>query len=140
MSPLFQTKPVIEVHLIGISEADHAQWSQYSMSRYWQPNDALRRSANKKVMSFGSGRPDVHVLTADDPIWKQWLSAGATRLYVLAFLPRHFDDAPGALDPRRRILPLDQCRWKRKRNQTIRLTLLPTEVRVDTKPLAGKGG
>ena len=134
----FTTKPVIEVHLVGVSESENNMWANYSMSRYWGADDRLRQSAPKFVMSFGPNKPESQTLAADNPIWQTWLNAGATRLYVLAFLPERFDDAPGDQDPRRRILPLDKCKWPDQGKQAIRVTLLPSNVRVDTAPVAGK--
>ena len=138
LSPAFgANKPAIEVHLVGVSDAEQSMWSTYSMSKYWQePNNPLRANANKYVMSFGQGRPDAQVLRKNDPIWEKW--KGATRLYVLAFLPGRFEDGPEDRDPRRRILPLDQCRWPQKDQQQIRVTLLPSNVQVETSPLAEK--
>lgn len=137
LSPTFTSKPAIEVHLVGVSDSDQAMWSTYSMSKYWQePNNPLRANASKYVMSFGQGKPDSQTLKKTDPIWEKW--KGATHLYVLAFLPGKFDDGPDDRDPRRRILPLDKCRWPQKEAQEIKVSLLPSNVMVETPPLSQK--
>jgi hypothetical protein len=140
LSPAFgASKPAIEVHLVGVSDAEQSMWNTYSMSKYWQePNNPLRANANKYVMNFGQGRPDAQVLRKADPIWEKWKAAGATRLFVLAFLPGRFEDAPADQDARRRVLPLDQCRWPQKDQQQIKVVLLPSNVSVETPPLAEK--
>jgi hypothetical protein len=138
LSPTFgANKPAIEVHLVGVNEPDQSMWSDVSMSRYWQePNNKLRTSANTYVMNFGQGRPDTQTLKKTDPIWQKW--SGATRLYVLAFLPGSFPDGAGDRDPRRRILPLNKCQWPQKEEQQIKITLLPSNIMVETPPLPEK--
>jgi hypothetical protein len=138
LDPKFAGRPVIEVHLVGVNDSEDRFWSTYSMTRYWGSEDKLRQNAPKYVMSFGPGKPDTQTLTADNKIWNDWLSRGATRLYVLAFLPEKFDDAPGDQDPRRRILPLDKCQWPQQDKQTIKITLLPSNVQVETSPVKSK--
>jgi hypothetical protein len=138
LDPRFTSKPAIEVHLVGVNDSEDRMWNTYAMSKYWSASDTLRQSAPKYVMSFGQGKPDSQTLSADNKIWNDWLSRGATRLYVLAFLPEKFDDAPGDQDPRRRILPLDRCQWPMQDKQTIKITLLPSNVQVETSPMKGK--
>jgi hypothetical protein len=138
LSPAFgASKPAIEVHLVGVSDSDQSMWSNQSMSQYWQePNNRLRSSATTYVMNFGQGKPDTQTLKKTDPIWQKW--SGATKLYVLAFLPGRFNDGAGDQDPRRRILPLNKCQWPQKEAQQIKVTLLPSNISVETPPLSDK--
>src|SRR5688500_1513775 len=134
LDPSFAGKPVIEVHLVGINDSEDRYWNQYSMTRYWSSDDKLRQTAPRHVMQFGPNKPDSQTLSADHALWNTWLSRGATKLYVLAFLPEKFDDAPGDTDPRRRILPLDRCKWPQADKQQIKVKLLPSNVEVETPP------
>ena len=138
LDPSFAGKPVIEVHLVGINDAEDKFWNTYSMTRYWSSDDKLRQNAPRYVMQFGPNKPDSQTLPADNNIWNTWLQRGATKLYVLAFLPEKFDDAPGDMDPRRRILPLDHCKWPQGEKQQIRVKLLPSNVEVETPPGSAK--
>ena len=134
LDPSFAGKPVIEVHLVGINDAEDGYWKGYSMTKYWSSDDKLRQTAPRHVMQFGPNKPDSQTLAADHAVWNTWLSRGATKLYVLAFLPEKFDDAPGDTDPRRRILPLDRCKWPQADKQQIKVKLLPSNVEVETPP------
>jgi hypothetical protein len=66
-------------------------------------------------------------------LWQKWESQHATKLFILAGLPGHRPDAKKNADPRRRILPLDRCRWENKQ-QTIRCVLRPESIEVVTPP------
>lgn len=101
----------IEVNVIAVNDVEFKRWEEMSMNAYWEPDNAVRKSAKKFVMTFGQDHPSRQVLTRQDPIWKNWLDERkATKVLVLAYIPWLRADKPGTADPRRIILPLDP--WK----------------------------
>lgn len=125
--------PTIRVDLVGVNDVDLSAWQAKSMSEYWQPNDALRTSAEfKHTMTFTEGRTAPQMLAKKDPIWNEWKSRGAMHLLVLADLPGAHQDLPGDTDARRVVLPLDSSRWEA--NQQIKILLQRAGVRCETPP------
>jgi len=115
----------IEVHIVAVNDVELPRWEHMSMSDYWEPDNPIRTSAVKYVMTFGEGSPDSQVLAKSDPIWKTWLKQRkAKHLLVLAFLSGIKDQA-GMPDPRRIILPLDPSKWENRYwgNDTIKIQL-----------------
>jgi hypothetical protein len=103
------------VDLVGVNPSQKRQWEEKSMTDYWGSADALRSSTRKMTFEFSS--PDKpQGISAKDPIWKEWLGAGATEVLVLADIPNlgRRDDKAGDADARRRVLPLDPKRWAKK--------------------------
>lgn len=111
----------MEVDLVVITPSQRDKWQDYSMTRYWDYNDAMRASVAgvTKKMIFDPAKPAAQTLPDNDPLWKTWLAGAndkdAPELYILAQLPGSWeaakDDAPGNKDKRRLILPLGKCRW-----------------------------
>jgi hypothetical protein len=101
----------VEVDLVGINEKQNERWQNYSMTKYWQPGDALSGSVQVKKLIFDPGNTSAQTLSSSDPIWDTWLKDGANRLYVLTLLPGITADAEGDKDPRRQIEPLACYRW-----------------------------
>ncbi len=103
----------IQVDIVGVNDVEFRRWQQVSMNEYWEPDNAMRRSAKKVVMTFGEGYPSTQVLQDDNPIWKVWKDERqATRLFILAYMPWIQADQPGDADPRRIILPLKPDCWE----------------------------
>ena len=103
----------IEVHLVGVNRFEKDQWEGMSMTKYWEPENKLRRSAKDYtyVIKFGQG-PCENVLGKKDPIRRVWKSRKAEYLLVLADLPGLFPDLPGNADARRLRLPaLNSACW-----------------------------
>jgi hypothetical protein len=98
-------KASVLVDLVGVSGSDQMVWQNYSMTKYWKEGDPMRRDAKKVVADF-SAQTLTFTLAKNDPIWDQWLRAGAVNLAVLAYLPGRFEDVPGNADPRRRMVSL----------------------------------
>ncbi|MCD6303485.1 MAG: hypothetical protein J7M21_00810 [Planctomycetes bacterium] len=102
----------IEVNLVGVNEIEYQRWQQMSMNAYWEPDNPIRASAKKIVMTFGQGHDSKQTLKKNDPIWNVWLKQRKAKyLFVLAYMPWITADQPGQADPRRIILPLDIKRW-----------------------------
>ncbi len=102
----------IQIDLIGANPvSDLPKWQTTSVTEYWQPDNAQRRDADKGVLQFGPGKPNVQTFASTDPVWNRWLSTGATYLVVLVDLPGISADREGNADPRRLILPLDVKKW-----------------------------
>jgi len=141
----FDDRPAIDVHIIARNAAESARWENYSMSSYWRPGDLTREGIGdaKYVMHFGPDKPTTQSFSPkSDPkewqrLWAKWEGQHATQLFILAFLPGNpsqpFEDRPGNLDPRRRVLPLDRCRWNANQ-QTIRCVLKSDSIEVLTPP------
>ena len=142
----FEDSPAIDVHIIAKNKSESPRWENYSMGSYWRPGDPVREGTGddqRYVMHFGPGKPTTQSFSPKDTpkdwerLWKKWESQRATKLFILAFLPgdpaRPFEDRPGSLDPRRRVLPLDRCRWNKKQ-QTIRCVLKSDSIEVLTPP------
>jgi|SRR4051812_37207955 hypothetical protein len=101
------------VDLVPVNPSQKRQWEEKSVTEYFGASDPLRASARK--MTFELSEPDKpQVLSVKDKIWQEWLSIGATEVFVLADLPNmgRKDDKSGDGDARRRILPLDSNRWE----------------------------
>ena len=102
------------VDLVGVQGLSLPRWEAYDMVKYWREGDPMRRDADKKMLNFVSGQATSQSLEMTDPKWEQWKTKGVTHLLVLADLPIAQASLPGTQDPRRQILPLDQCSWPDK--------------------------
>jgi hypothetical protein len=103
----------VEVHLVGVSRFKKEQWENYSMTKYWQPNNQLRKSASEytHVIQYGKA-PCERKLLKDNLIRKKWETQKAEYLFVLVDLPGIFEDAQGNADARRLRLPaLNSKEW-----------------------------
>ncbi len=122
----------VQIDLVGANElADLPKWQSYSVTEYWQPNNAFRRDALKSTMQFGRGKPNTQMLLASDPHWADWLRTGALHLVIVADLPGAVTDQMGNADPRRLILPLDRAAWGRK-VETIEILVQESGLRLMT--------
>lgn len=102
----------VQVDLVGVNTiTDLPKWQSYSVTEYWQPQNAFRRDAQKYSMQFGRDTAKSFSLDSTDPVWSQWLKTGATNLVLVADLPSASADQAGNADPRRLILPLDAAAW-----------------------------
>jgi hypothetical protein len=104
----------VEVDLVGVNSSQLAQYTSYSMTKFWTEGDALRENAVKKVLAFGPDLPTWQRFEIDDPIWGKWKQDHDQYLFVMVFLPGIFTDAEGERDARRAILPLAKNRWDGK--------------------------
>lgn len=103
----------IEINFVGVNETEYRRWEQMSMNDYWEPDNRMRTSAIKYVLTFGEGHPKKQMLKISDPIWREWVTKRqANHLFVMAYLPWIQEDSPGNADPRREILPLERGRWE----------------------------
>lgn len=109
--------PSVELHLLGMTQADSQMMERRSMTEYWNPN-RRQDSWERSVMQFGTGKETRQVLRYKDFIWTQWNRGGAERLVVLADLPGVFQDRDSLEDPRRLVIPLKRTRlWIKPRLQ-----------------------
>jgi hypothetical protein len=122
----------VQIDLVGANElADLPKWQSYSVTDYWQPNNAFRRDALKSTMQFGRGKPNTQTLLGTDPHWADWLRTGALHLVIVADLPGAVTDQMGNADPRRLILPLDRAAWGRG-VETIEILVQESGLRLMT--------
>ena len=102
----------VQVDVVGVNTlADLPKWQSYSVTEYWQPQNAFRRDAHKYSMQFGRETPKSLTLASTDPIWADWLRTGSMNVVLIADLPGAAADQAGNADPRRLILPLDAAAW-----------------------------
>jgi hypothetical protein len=105
----------VPVDLVGVNANQRSQWEQKSVTEYWGDADPMRRSARKHTLEFNQPG-QTHKLAEADDIWQRWLvEGGAGSVFVIADIPGmgRPNDAPGAADPRRRILPLNPKAWEK---------------------------
>ncbi len=117
----------VEVDLIGATEREKAFWESYSIDKYWEPGDPVRRDAEKYSLRLDNGR--ARALAVPDPIWNKWLNRGALYLVVIAQLPGDFKGL--ARDPRREVLSLDKRNWKTS-NARLEIEIQERQIRVLT--------
>jgi hypothetical protein len=139
----------MQVDIVAINPNEHQRWRDYSMTRYWQADDAMRKSAVVFTMTLDAEKNPSQTLSATDPIWGKWL-AGANekdppKLYVLAQIKKNWsaaDDKPENKDSRRQIIPLGSCRWDKNLGSppSVKLTVKPTAIVTDTQPKMDKPG
>jgi hypothetical protein len=110
--------PAIEVHVVGVNEANLQKFQNYFLDDYFDPGkpDSLRADVlswgGDKVLEFGPNDKQPKMIAGNDPVWDNWKKTGATHLLVLQNYPRTIQDHPLArADPRYLDLPLDQNRW-----------------------------
>jgi hypothetical protein len=103
----------IQIDVIGANEiSDVPRWNTVLVTEYWQPNNPMRRDANKAVLQFSPGKANTQSLLSTDPIWNRWLASGADYLVVLVDLPGFVSERrEGNADPRRLVLPIDGRKW-----------------------------
>lgn len=125
--------PQVTVDLVGLNDTQVSAWTNKSMTAYWTPSDRMRAEARgvRHEMTFGPGNAGPKTLSKTDPIWETWKSRGAMHLFVLADLPGASGDQPGDADGRRKILPLDKCRWDK---DTIRFQVQSSQIECLTPP------
>jgi hypothetical protein len=121
----------VQVDLVGVNATDLPKWQNYSVTQYWQPDNPLRRDAQKYAMQFSINTPNTQVLLDNDPHWAEWLPTGASQLVIIADLPGVITDQAGNADPRRLILPLDRAAWGRDVN-TIDILVQESGLRLMT--------
>lgn len=126
----------VDIHLIGANAlSDLPKWQTISVTDYWKPENRHLRDAEKAVLQFGPGKPNVQTFSSTDPIWSRWLSTGALHLVVLVDLPGISSDRDGNADPRRLILPLDVKKWPSD-VKTVELRIQESGIRLLT-PIKG---
>src|SRR6478672_13098985 len=105
----------ILVDIVGVNSSTLPRYQAYPMENYWKSNDPLRHDAPKYVMNFVSGKSLTNSLAVTDPQWEKWKALGVTHLMIFADLPpAGLVAGQGNADPRRQVLPLDECNWPSK--------------------------
>jgi hypothetical protein len=127
----------VAVDIVGATPMTRPRWEDYSMTKYWQPQDEMRQGADKISFVMGSGGTTTKTIGMDDPKWKDWLAGGVTHILVLGDLPGGFEDKAGPLDARRQVLPLDQCAWP-DGTTTLVVNIKRSGLEVQTAPRIAK--
>ena len=139
----------VQVDIVAVSPNDHQRWEAYSMTKYWENGDPMRKSLTVKTLTLDDAKKESMSLTASDPVWGNWLAGSnekaPPRLYILAQLRGTWDtsqDQIGNKDPRRQILPLGSCRWDSSLGSppNVRLVVKPTGITTETQPKPDKPG
>jgi hypothetical protein len=129
----------MQVDLVAISPNEHPRCVTYSMTKYWEPNDPMRKFVPVHTATLDADHP-VITLAASDPQWDKWIRdvnvKDPPRLYVLVNVRGRADDQPGDLDCRRKILPLTTCHWDKNLGSPphVQLTVNANGLVVDTLP------
>jgi len=95
----------VQVDVIGVGTQNQSV-ADYPVGRYWEQGGSVPSAEPKKSFRFGPGEPDMQAISANDPIWKLWQTAGVKELLVIADLPGVFPDVSPDMDPRRKVLPM----------------------------------
>jgi hypothetical protein len=119
-----RTDASVEVDFVGATGSDLMDWKAYSMNKYWQPGDPMRRDAEKVTLRIDG--KETKQFAPNDPIWDKWFARQATYLVVLAHLPGDFPDGP--TDPRRKIVPLAAI----EKNQPLQIEIQERRIMVVT--------
>jgi len=123
----------VSVDVVGIKASEKEDFERYSVTKYWQPSDPLRRDANKRSFRFGAGGKAEFTLPPTDPVWNDWIKKGGVRyLVVIADLPGVDDDRS-----RRKIIDLDRNNWDKTiregKADTLRVLVREANVIVESK-------
>ena len=122
----------VEVHLLGVDEAEYQRLMRMRMTEYWSPAGPGRRQAsnpNCLILQLDQRAPS-HTISKDDPHWQQWKSSSVRHLLVLADLSNVSSSMRDSnQDPRRAHLPLDPGNLKYP--STITITIGRNGVRFD---------
>jgi len=121
------------VDLVGVNMASLQRWNAYSMSKYWQDNDPMRKDAalDKVTLSFARGDTTSKMLASTNAIWDNWSAKAVTHVLVLADLPGGHEDKPGTQDDRRQLLPLERVHWIKK-TQLLNVLVKRTGIDIIT--------
>lgn len=124
----------VRVDVIGTSaESDLPRLEQHRVSDYWRKDDKLRLESARKSFVFRPEGPREDALLATDEIWTSWLRAGAEVLVIIADWPGAHTDRPGASDPRRFIVSIDERVWGNVRK--LEFVVQESGIRlITTKP------
>ncbi len=114
----------VEVHLIGVNKSQKESWDTVSMTKYWQPENQIRKSAKPYtiVVSFEQGPCEITIPTKH-PTRRIWKKRKAEYLYILADLPGIFYDKGGNADARRLRIPAFKSECWSLLNNTIKISI-----------------
>jgi hypothetical protein len=135
------TIPSVEVNFVAVNRTEFAVWHNYSINKYWMPEDPQRVSAARQgqtgVVTFGEHPPFRQMISRTNPIWNVWRKKGSKHLIVMCNYPRTSEDKPGEADVRRIILPLEKQRWAGYfwGRRQIRFRVSPRGIDCQTPPL-----
>lgn len=134
-SALKESSVVVDV--IPADEYDLERLRTYSINKYWQADDPMRKDLTKVSFSFVSGNHLDREIKATDPRWKKWIKSGAQYLVIIADLPGVYQDRSGSQDPRRQMLPICRCYWP-SGTKDLTVEVQASGVRVVTPPRVGQ--
>jgi hypothetical protein len=135
------TIPSVEINFVGVNASEYPVWHNYSVNKYWMPEDAQRVTAVRQghchVVTFGEQPPFRQAVSRTAPMWDKWKSKGSRYLFVLVNYPRTGKDLPGDADARRVVLPLDKQRWHGYfwGRRTLRFEVTPGGIVSHTPPM-----
>lgn len=91
-----------------------------------------RRDAKPITLKFGPGQQSVQMIDVTHPVYAAWLK-NKPLLGVLIKDEPSFLDKPGASDPRRKIVSLNECDWA-KGPKILKIRIQESGIKVDTPP------
>lgn len=123
------TKPeTVEVDVVAVTTREKPRLENYSMDKYWSPEDSERKNSDKltsppQSATWVIGRKDKD---KDSP-WKKWLGRSVTGVYVIANLPGSFE-----VEARREFLTLDKNHWEPLVKNTLEIEVKENRIVVIT--------
>ena len=120
------TKPAaVEVDIVAVTTREKPRLENYSVDKYWSPDDLERNNAVKLT---SPAQKTEWVIDRKDPTWNKWLGRSVTGFYVIANLPGNFE-AGG--DARREYLTLDKNHWNANK-RTLEIEIKENRIVVVT--------
>lgn len=127
----------VEVHLVGVNEAELADWTENTRQKYWESDNYLRDNADdreliRRITEFRpNGQLGPILILASDPIWTKWQEWGAMYLFIYAQGVEVEGERTGPSQVLKR-LPIDSCSYPR--GQRVTISIMPSQITVNPPP------
>jgi hypothetical protein len=127
----------IAVDVVVLNALQHVRLQNYSMTKYWEPNDQVRNDLpNRDILLFDAAHTS-YTISDKDAMWDKWYADSSDksmpRLYILVQPPGVASpDQDGSKDQRRLILPLDKKRWS---TTNVHIVISPSGVTSHPSPV-----
>lgn len=115
----------ITLHIIAVNEFDLPRLQSYSVDKYWEPGDPVRRSFEDQATKLEFKEARKIEYTPKSPEWGKWFKKGNRHVVVIADLPTVKDDAA-----RRQVVPLFQKGWAEKKVTQVKVRVQDAQVRI----------
>jgi hypothetical protein len=128
----------LTVDIIGVRQSELQLLQNYSLKKYWKPDDPVRKDLSKVSVPFLPGNQTPFVLGKTNVIWQKWVASGVQYVVVIADLPGIYEEGKaGSQDPRRQLIPICKCYWPSSAKE-LDVEVRAGGVRVVTIPREGQ--